>query len=233
MRVVDGILSVTVLIQAIAISKMIGRKQKIHIQSGTAKGYLFDTNVIMDGRMSALYETGLMQGSVIIHEAVLKELHILADGKDALKRERARNGLAQCESMKQLAGFHFSVVSSQETDKKTDDILVEYATKQGCLLITNDAALAELGRIHNVQVLTMHTLEQVLKPKYYPGDQIELKIVRMGDTSRQGIAYLEDGTMVVVEQCRKSDVHTVLDTIATHYVSTNTGRILFARKISR
>lgn len=228
MNTIEGVLSMTVLFQAATIALQ-NRGINVSFAGG---GYLLDTNVIMDGRIGALYETGVMQGKIYVHAAVLQELQQLADGRDALKRERARSGLTHCEQLKKTAGLRFKVVKSPLLDGKTDDSLLAFAKKnKACVIVTNDVSLAELARIQNISVVTMQSLEAVMRPLFRPGEALKLEVVRMGETARQGVGYRPDGLMIVADGCRKSDIGKTINITAEHYASSKTGRILFARKI--
>jgi uncharacterized protein YacL len=188
---------------------------------------ILDTSVIIDGRIADVCETGFLTGELIIPEFVLKELQAIADSSEALKRTRGRRGLDILHKIQKQA--YVSVVIS-DTDypavKEVDLKLLNLARETGCPILTNDFNLNKVAEVHSIQVLNMNQLANALKPVVLPGETIRVQVIKEGKEHGQGVAYLDDGTMVVIDTGRHFIGRTVEVTV-TSVLQTTAGRMIF------
>jgi len=188
---------------------------------------LVDTSAIIDGRIADIARTGFIQGELVVPEFVLKELQQVADSGDPLKRARGRRGLEVVNDLRADVA-----VSTPEVDvpgvADVDAKLLKIAKDRGVAILTTDFNLNRLAQIQDVQVLNVNDLANALKPAVLPGEQLEVKLIREGKESGQGVGYLDDGTMVVVE----SGGDRVGETLAVQVTSVlqqPSGKIIFTR----
>ncbi|MFZ4667425.1 MAG: PIN/TRAM domain-containing protein [Prochlorotrichaceae cyanobacterium] len=190
---------------------------------------ILDTSCIIDGRFQELLDTGFLEGQVLVPQFVLQELQQVADAANDQKRVRGRRGL---DILKQVRSTYPNRVVINSTDYEdiatVDAKLVRLAQDIDAVLISNDFNLSKVANVQNVQVLNINHLAQVIRPTYLPGDNLSLKIIKEGKESTQGVGYLDDGTMVVVEEGR-SYVGSDLDVVVTGALQTSAGRMIFAR----
>ena len=187
---------------------------------------LIDTSIIVDGRLAAVLETGFLPGQLVVPQFVLGELQTLADSEDPLKRVRGRRGL---ELLEELRSAHpFQVTDDPVEGKGADQKLVKLARTSKAALLTNDYNLQKVASVQGVKVLNLNQLAAALKPTVLPGQVLQLSLQREGKEAHQGVAYFEDGTMVVVERGRP---HIGKDVIAevTSVMQTATGKMVFAK----
>jgi uncharacterized protein YacL len=189
---------------------------------------ILDTSVIIDGRISDVCETGFFVGDIIIPQFVLNELQMIADSSESTKRTRGRRGLDILNKMKKQT---FVSVVIDETDypgiREVDQKLIQMAKEKGCAIFTNDYNLNKVAEVHSIQVLNINQLANALKPIVLPGETMRVQVVKDGKEPGQGLGYLDDGTMVVIENGRK---HTgkLLDVTVTSVLQTTAGRMIFA-----
>lgn len=190
---------------------------------------VLDTSCIIDGRIETLLETGFMEGQIIIPQFVLQELQLIADASNDQKRVRGRRGLEILNRMKESYADRISIHWADYDDVPTVDAkLVRFAQEINATMMTNDYNLSQVAHLQKVPVLNINDLTQAVRPNYLPGDSIELKIRKEGKEPSQGIGYLDDGTMVVVES--GSDyVGDEVRVIVTSSLQTSAGRMIFAR----
>lgn len=189
---------------------------------------VLDTNVIIDGRIADLCATGFVSRSLIVPRFVLGELHLLADSRDPIKRERGRRGLEILNQLQQSKDIELTIrENTDEEDTSVDARLVRTAKVLQARLLTNDNALCQIARLQQVPALNLNDLARALRPALVTGDEVELSLVKEGRESHQAIGYLPDGTMIVVNQAR-----TLLGKTARVVVSsalqTAAGRLIFA-----
>ncbi len=190
---------------------------------------LLDTSVIIDGRISDVSKTGFIQDTMLVPNFVLTELQYIADSSDQLRRNRGRRGL---EVLKRLQDE--SPVPVQVTDldvegaKGVDDKLVILAKQLDCPIVTNDFNLNSVAKLQGVTVLNINELANAIKTVILPGETISIKIIQEGKERDQGVAYLNDGTMIVVEN-GKQYLHQNSDVVVTKVLQTNAGRMIFAK----
>ncbi len=196
------------------------------LQPATAK--ILDTSVIIDGRIRGLLESGLLEGQVIVAQCVIDELQALADSANAEKRGRGRRGLKLLSELREQYGRRLVVNSTRYEGNGVDDKLLRLTADTGGTLLTADYNLAKVAEVQALRVLNLSELVIALRPEVRPGDELHLKIAREGKEADQGVGYLDDGTMVVVEGARHC-IGQRLPVIVTGALQNPTGRIVFAR----
>lgn len=188
-----------------------------------------DTSAIIDGRLSKMLQTGFMEGKLIIYGEVLKELQALADSNDLKRRKRGKRGLINLEELISIGGSSIEVnENSLLNGSSVDEKLVSAAKNENASLITTDSNLEHVAKAVGVKVLNINELQNVLRIPVQPGETIEVKIVRKGKEKNQGIGYLSDGTMVVVED-GEDRIGDTIDIVVTNVTQSSTGKIIFAR----
>ena len=190
---------------------------------------ILDTSVIIDGRVSDIYRTGFLEGVIIIPKFVLTELQHIADSSDALKRNRGRRGLDILNNMrKDMQG----VIQVPDTDfpevAEVDAKLVRLAQQTGGDILTNDYNLNKVAELQGVRVLNINDLINALKPVFLPGEEMTVQVIKEGKEQRQGIGYLDDGTMIVVDGGRKY-INQRIYTVVTSVLQTSAGRMIFVK----
>lgn len=191
--------------------------------------YLIDTSAIVDGRIAAVAQTGFIDGTLLVPDFVLHELQSLADSADELRRVKGRRGLEILNMMqKQMNSavevLNIDVPGTMDVDEK----LVVLARQYRCPVITNDHNLGRVAELQGVKVLSLNHLADAVRPPVVPGQDLRVTIRDVGREREQGISFLEDGTMVVVEDARRL-IGREVDTIVTRVYQTQTGRIVFAQ----
>lgn len=189
-------------------------------------GKVLDTSVLIDGRIGEVAEMGFLEAPLFVPRQVLRELQMFADSSDAQKRAKGRRGLDTLEKLKLTVGLE--VLDSVETDDPVDDQILAEAKKLGAALVTNDHALSQLSRIYGVKTLSVQALASALRSPLQQGDLLTIAIVKEGKEPGQGIGYLEDGTMVVVDDAlpfKGKEVGVVI----TQAIQTQIGRLLFGK----
>ncbi len=190
--------------------------------------YVLDSSVIIDGRVVEIINLGFLSGEIIISNMVLAEIRRIADSDDVLKRARGRRGLDMLAKLQEMKQVNLSIDESASSDEDIDAKLVKLAEKKKADLVTNDYNLSRLGVLQNVRVLNLNDLSNAVKPVMLPGEEMNLQIVKDGKEPGQGVAYLEDGTMIVVEGGRRFIGQSV-DCIVTSVLQTSAGRMIFAK----
>lgn len=193
---------------------------------------LLDTSAIIDGRIIEVVRSGFTPQQLLIPRFVIAELQLLADKADHLKRERARYGLQVVQDLQASKYANVTIITDDVVSESgVDEKLVKLAIKLGALLFTTDYNLLKVAEIEGVRVLNINELAQNLRPAYLPGEQLDIKIVARGQERTQGVGYLDDGTMVVVEKAG-SRLNKKLTVEVTRSLQTTAGRMMFA-KIAR
>jgi uncharacterized protein YacL len=190
---------------------------------------ILDTSVIIDGRISDICDTAFIEGDLVVPQFILKELQLVADSSDSVKRQRGRRGLDVLDHLQKSS--RASVVIS-EVDfpeiKDVDSKLIELAKHMDAKIITNDFNLNKIAQLQGVPVLNINELANALKPVVLPGETINVFILKEGKEKDQGVAYLDDGTMVVVDNSRKMIGQNVEITV-TSVLQTTVGKMIFGR----
>lgn len=216
-------------------------KRKIKNQKSNLKkienSLFLDTSAIIDGRVFDVFNLGLVCGNVVILDSVLSELKHIADSQDTVKRERGRKGLEGLEKLKKTRGVKIIVLSDEEEKrygrkeiKDVDDKLIMVAKNTKSKIMTCDYNLEKKASIQNVLAININALSNCLKVTAVPGEALHLKILHVGKDISQGVGYLDDGTMVVVEN-GKDNLGQIIDVVVARVIQTPAGRILFAKKI--
>ena len=194
---------------------------------------IVDTSVIVDGRIVEIVESGFIEGAFIVPRFVLRELQTIADSIDSLKRTRGRRGLDVLARLQELTTVE---ISEREYDDmplgNVDAKLVRLAQELSAKLLTNDYNLNRVAHVEGVSVLNINELANAVKPVVLPGEELHVQVIREGKEMHQGIGYLDDGTMIVVEQGRRLIGETT-DVIVTSVLQTVAGRMIFARPKAR
>jgi Integral membrane protein (PIN domain superfamily) len=196
---------------------------------GVTKLKLIDTSTIIDGRIVDIVNTGFIDGRLIIPSFVLEELHQISDSADSIKRSRGRRGLDVLDALRKDQKLNVSVETIDSFGaSEVDDMLIRAAKKYSAQIITNDYNLNKVANIQGVEVLNINDLANSLKPLAIPGDELSVQVVKEGKENGQGIGYMNDGTMIVVEGGRKY-MNQNLDVMVTSILQTSAGRMIFAK----
>lgn len=209
-----------------------GKKGKKHYENEEQTAYkkkILDTSVIIDGRIADICQTGFLEGTIVIPHFVLSELQYIADSSDNLKRARGRRGLdvlnrIQKEMPIKVEMYDGDFPEVQEVDAK----LIKLAKKMDGILVTNDFNLNKVSEFQNVQVLNINDLANAVKPVVIPGEDMQVLVIKDGKEHNQGIAYLDDGTMIVIDDGRNYVGKNIRVTV-TSVLQTSAGRMIFAK----
>jgi len=198
----------------------------------TRKRYrVLDTSVIIDGRVADIVETGFLDGTIVIPQFVLKELQFVADSSDSMKRNRGRRGLDILQKIQKMSGVDVMVSDQDFPDVREVDLkLIELARTLQGKIVTNDFNLNKVAQLRGVDVLNINELANSLKPVVLPGEVMKVFILKEGKEYNQGVAYLDDGTMVVVDNARRLIGRTI-DVVVTSVLQTTAGKMIFGRFI--
>jgi uncharacterized protein YacL len=192
---------------------------------------ILDTSVIIDGRIADICETGFVDGTLVVPQFVLKELQQVADSSDSLRRNRGRRGLDILQRIQKMAGLDVIVSDTDFPDLKEVDLkLIELARQLSGKIVTNDFNLNKVAQLRGVEVLNINELANSLKPVVLPGETMKVFILKEGKEYNQGVAYLDDGTMVVVDNAR-SMIGKTIDVVVTSVLQTTAGKMIFGRFI--
>ena len=195
----------------------------------TSTPKLLDTSVIIDGRIKELCNTGFIEGPLMVPLFVLNELQIISDSADATKRNRGRRGLDILKEMQDANKVAIEVIEDDYDDlTEVDSKLMRLALDKQWKLMTNDFNLNKVARVQGIEVLNLNELANVLKPALIAGEWIRVQIMKEGKEIHQGVAYLDDGTMIVVED-GKPYVGQTVEVMVTSILQTSAGRMIFAR----
>ncbi len=190
---------------------------------------ILDTSVIIDGRIADISATGFLEGVLVVPQFVLTELQHIADSSDTLKRTKGRRGLDVLKRMQTDDGPNILITDEDFLDVPEVDLkLVRLAKKMGGLVVTNDFNLNKVADLHGVSVLNINDLANAVKPVVIPGEDMHVVVIKDGKEYNQGIAYLDDGTMIVVED-GKFHIGNAIDVVVTSVLQTSAGRMIFAK----
>ncbi len=206
----------------------IGTKEE-EASNSAAVPKLLDTSVIIDGRIADICETGFIEGKFIIPQFILQELQHISDSADGLKRARGRRGLDILNHIQKKIDIDVTIVEEDFPHiKEVDAKLVELGKKLGAKILTNDLNLNKVAELQGVHVLNINDLSNALKPVVLPGETIRVFVLKEGKETGQGVAYLDDGTMVVVDNAKRC-IGKNVDVIVTSVLQTSAGRMIFTR----
>lgn len=209
------------------IKKWFSKKSLLQQNEATPK--ILDTSVIIDGRIVDILRTGFIEGRIVIPIFVLDELRHIADSSDALKRNRGRRGLDILNEIQENLAVQVDIVEKDyKTIKEVDSKLIKLAEELGGCLITNDYNLNKVASFQKTTVLNINELANAVKPVVLPGEEMQVLVVKEGKEDAQGIGYLNDGTMIVVEGGRKY-VGEMMEVVVTTVLQTAAGRMIFTK----
>ncbi|MFD1418952.1 PIN/TRAM domain-containing protein [Companilactobacillus keshanensis] len=190
---------------------------------------ILDTSVVIDGRIHQIAQTGFLEGKLMIPDFVVHELQLISDSSDNQKRERGRRGLDILNEIKMDQTINYETTTRDyDNIPEVDMKLLKLAKEIGGAVITNDYNLSKVSEFQNVQVLNINELAKVLKPMVLPGETMTVNVIKEGTEREQGVAYLEDGTMVVVED-GKYFIDKKVDVVVTSALQTDAGKMIFAK----
>jgi uncharacterized protein YacL len=222
------VLFVAYVFSRIAARKHVDILRLVGVRSRPSQMRIIDTSAIIDGRLVEVMRTKFLSGSIVVPDFVLEELQHVADSSDALKRARGRRGLEIVEEMKKSANGGFSVRSTDRDDEPVDSRLVRLAREMGASIVTTDYNLNKVAQIQGVDVLNVNELANALKPAVLPGEPLSIKVIREGREYDQGVGYLDDGTMIVVEGGRRLMGQQV-EVEVTSILQSPSGKMIFTR----
>lgn len=190
---------------------------------------ILDTSVIIDGRIADIAETGILEGTLVVPQFVLRELQLVADSSDSMKRNRGRRGLDVLQRLQKMPRIDVQLFDDDFPNVKEVDLkLIELAKLYQCKIVTNDFNLNKVAQVHGVEVLNINELANALKPVVLPGETMRVFILKEGKEHNQGVAYLDDGTMVVVDNAKRHISKTV-DVTVTSVLQTTAGKMIFGK----
>lgn len=190
---------------------------------------ILDTSSIIDGRIADMAETGFLEGQLLVPEFVLRELQMVADSQDGSKRQRGRRGLDVLQRMQANPALAVQIVQTDYAHiREVDQKLIELAKELGGKILTTDFNLNKVAHLHTVDVLNINDLANALKPVVLPGERMSIAILKEGKELNQGVGYLDDGTMVVVDHARRMIGRSV-EIAVTSVLQTASGKMIFGR----
>jgi len=190
---------------------------------------ILDTSVIIDGRIADICEAGFLEGTLVVPQFVLKELQAVADSPDGLKRQRGRRGLDILDHLQKSKTANVMITEMDFPEiREVDSKLIELARKLEAKVVTNDVNLNKVARLRGVAVLNINEMASAIKPVVLPGESMMVYLIKEGKEKDQGVAYLDDGTMVVVDNARRMIGHNV-DIMVTSVLQTTVGKMIFGR----
>ena len=192
---------------------------------------VLDTSAIIDGRILEIANTGFLEGTIVLPRFVLTELQGVADSSDPTRRARGRKGLSVVSDLKNIEHMEVQIhdVTMKELNRtKVDEALVVLCKRIGAKIVTTDYNLNQVSRIEGVDVLNVNDLANSLRPQFLPGEQVRIDIIRPGKESGQGVGYLDDGTMLVIED-GADNVGQTVDIVITSMIQTSAGRMVFGK----
>lgn len=197
--------------------------------SSSSKPKILDTSVIIDGRIADICQTGFLEGTIVIPQFVLGELQHIADSSDVLKRNRGRRGLDVLNRIQKEIPIKVEIFEGDYEDiPEVDSKLIKLTKDSGGILVTNDYNLNKVSDFQGIPVLNINDLANAVKPVVLPGEELVVQVIKDGKEQKQGIAYLDDGTMIVVEDGRDFIGQTI-EVVITSVLQTSAGRMIFAK----
>lgn len=218
------------------IAKLFERSRRSNFDSlydGHISNKILDTSVIIDGRIADICKTGFVEGTLLIPEFILEELRHIADSSDVLKRNRGRRGLDILKQMQKDPNIVVEIIN-QDFDElqEVDSKLVKLAQLMDARIVTNDYNLNKVAELQGVSVLNINELANAVKPIVLPGEEMDVKVIKEGKEEGQGVAYLDDGTMIVVDDGVKY-MNKKISVLVTSILQTAAGRMIFAKPKAR
>ena len=217
------------LVLGVAKGDLLSLEEFIGDRDGKKFTKILDTSVIIDGRVSDIIETGFLEGKILVPEFVLRELQMVADSADSIKRNRGRRGLDILQKLQKNTAIDSQIVEMDFPEiREVDMKLIELARRTGAKIVTNDFNLNKVAQLRGVEVLNINELANAIKPVVLPGESMRVFILKEGKEYNQGVAYLDDGTMVVVDNARKM-IGKNVDVLVTSVLQTTAGKMIFGK----
>ena len=199
--------------------------------SAFTETFILDTSAIIDGRIVPIIQTGFIEGELIVTQFVLAELQLIADSNDPNKKIRGKRGLDVIEQLQKNTNTRVTILNKNVANvKEVDQKLVLLAKEYNYKVITNDVNLSRIAKLQDVKVLNVNELAFGLKPIVYPGEHLKVHISKEGKEKKQGISYLDDGTMIVIDDA-KYDIGKNVEIEVTSVLQSTTGKMIFGKKI--
>jgi uncharacterized protein YacL len=190
---------------------------------------ILDTSAIIDGRIADVVETGFLEGTLLVPEFVLRELQMIADSSDGSRRQRGRRGLDILQKMQAHPLLTVRIIEEDFPQVREVDLkLIELAKKMGGQIVTNDFNLSKVAQLHHVRALNLNDLANSLKPLVLPGEKMNIVVLKEGKEYNQGVGYLDDGTMVVVDHARRM-IGRAVEITVTSVLQTASGKMIFGK----
>ncbi|HMB01325.1 MAG TPA: TRAM domain-containing protein [Spirochaetota bacterium] len=233
-RVIKNSLFIFILLMAVYISLNIAEsatffRKKEQESSGNIESYIVDTSAIIDGRLKGICEAGFLSESLIIPEFVVREMQLISDSSNHEKRKKGRRGLDILRKMKESDKLSINIPTvDYDFLKGVDNKLLHYARKNQCNIITTDYNLFKVAQVEGIKVLNINSIATVLKPNYNIGDKLKVNISKKGNNKNQGVGYMDDDTMVVIEEGEKY-IGETKPVVVTSYVQSSSGKMVFCK----
>jgi uncharacterized protein YacL len=194
-----------------------------------ARPLVLDSSALIDGRIADVVDTNMLDGQILVPQFILQEVQDIADSHDKVRRSRGRRGLDVLRKLQQDPKVDVKVHETEAVKgKSVDQRLIEITREFNGRLVTNDLNLNKLAGVQGVSVVNLNDVANALKPRFLPGEQVRIRVVKEGEGAGQGVGYLDDGTMVVVEQGNRQ-IGNEVDTVVTSVLQNSAGRMLFCR----
>jgi uncharacterized protein YacL len=204
------------------------RERKLKVARGSL---LLDTSALMDGRIVDVAKSGVITAEIIVPRSVINEMQLLADKSDSLKRSRAREGLENIKTLQKNSLVTTSIVNDGELEAGgVDRRLLDLAKKYDASIATTDFNLNKVAKVQDIPVVNVNELAQMMRPQILPGEKMEIRIIQPGQNRDQGVGYLDDGTMVVVDRAAKS-IGSKIKIEIVRNLQTEAGRMMFAKRL--
>jgi len=225
---------VAIFVETTVITAKLFRNGNSRIGSNARRKVFIDTSTLMDGRILSVAKAGFLGDDVLIPRSVIRELQLLADGSDADKRARARFGLDVANELERVELSHVEIYADSPDHAKVDERLLELAKEHHGIVLTNDFNLMKVAATEKVDAINVNDLAQGLRSEYLPGDKLYVKIISVGSNPHQGVAYLPDGTMVVVDAAERfAGKNQQIEIEFVRYLQTSAGKMMFAKIAER
>jgi uncharacterized protein YacL len=210
------------------LASLFRRGQTASAAEPATRALLLDTSAIIDGRIADVSQTGFLDGELLVPQFVLEELQYIADSADVSRRNRGRRGLELLNRLQKESSVPIQIVEASLLDgQPVDANLIRLARERHCAIVTNDFNLNRVAELQGVRVLNVNELANAVRPVVLPGEELEVRLIQEGREPGQGVAYLDDGTMVVVDQGRQA-IGTERRVVVTRVLQTVAGRMIFA-----
>ena len=223
-----------IFIETTVIAVKIFKNGNSRISSNARRKVFVDTSTLMDGRILSVAKAGFLGDDILIPRSVIRELQLLADGSDTDKRARARFGLDIVNELERIELSHVEIYADSLERTKVDERLIELAKEYHGIILTNDFNLMKVAATEKVDAININDLAQGLRSEYLPGDKLQVKIISVGSNPHQGVAYLPDGTMVVVDNAERfAGKNQQIEIEFVRYLQTSAGKMMFAKIAER